>query len=677
MKRGLLIYIVILTILTLLTSNCMAKGYKIIVEGVTDRDCQYRLSSYYWGKKIAIDSVKLKNNRVIFSNNNRELPFGEYIIERVNNKTKERVTSFVISTKKGYKTTLYIDTLNNTTTLKKGDLESKYYIDFNNFSYNLLTLTSIDKLEDTLSKYTSNLKLKVNREIPNSITSIMVNNSYPKHKTVEDFIKTFPISNNIILYTSYGKGMLESLFKLIMYNKNPLIKKELEKIFEPINTIQLELKSNIIFSAYNFFKESKIMGQDEVAIWIAENYILNNRVPLPQEYRDEFFTIKSFVEFNKRTLIGCVAPELNLTEINGNYYPLYNCSGDYTILFFYSTDCNNCLIEGEALVNYLNEYKNGMLSVYAVCTNNNKENIQDFIDKHFLLYNPFINWVNVYDPNMESNFPLLYGVISTPKMFVLDRYKTIVARNLNVKTLNTFLELKNREKEQTTNAISKIFNPIADDLDEIKREIDRFYNRAIDTEGIFNTIFIELFEFMAQSQYYNLNLGAEYLGNEYILNKEELWREDLIFYNSVKEALDRFSINKLGTICNDIELEDISGAPLLLHNINNKYKILYFYRDNCHSCTAITPLIYNIYNNFKKKIDIEVVAINIGTNKESWKSEVAKKGYNWINCRPENLDSLYNNYAMKEIPAIYLLKDNIVIAKEISDIELKEILENL
>ena len=73
-----------------------------------------------------------------------------------------------------------------------------------------------------------------------------------------------------------------------------------------------------------------------------------------------------------------------------------------------------------------------MLNVYAVYADSNKNLWDKYVSDNFndKLYNPFINWVNVYDPTMESGFHLLYNVIATPQIFLLDKYKKIVGRNL-------------------------------------------------------------------------------------------------------------------------------------------------------------------------------------------------------------------------------------------------------
>jgi hypothetical protein len=48
-------------------------------------------------------------------------------------------------------------------------------------------------------------------------------------------------------------------------------------------------------------------------------------------------------------------------------------------------------------------------------------------------------WLNVYDPNNETNFRRLYDIYSTPVLFLLDANKTIIAKRIGVEQLKTFI----------------------------------------------------------------------------------------------------------------------------------------------------------------------------------------------------------------------------------------------
>ena len=67
------------------------------------------------------------------------------------------------------------------------------------------------------------------------------------------------------------------------------------------------------------------------------------------------------------------------------------------------------------------------------------------------------------------------------------------------------------------------------------------------------------------------------------------------------------------------------------------------------------------------------------TKFDQWIEYIGNCGAEWTNVRGTDGDSsgIYSAYWLQNIPAIYLLKDNIVVAKDINDIDLEEILNTL
>jgi thiol-disulfide isomerase/thioredoxin len=88
------------------------------------------------------------------------------------------------------------------------------------------------------------------------------------------------------------------------------------------------------------------------------------------------------------------------------------------------------------------------------------------------------------------------------------------------------------------------------------------------------------------------------------------------------------------------------------------------------------PHLKELYKKYRPLLDIEFVAINTSTNKENWINYVLEQDVDWVNVCGENMDNkeLFAKYYLEEVPAIYLLKNNVVVAKNINDIDLEEIL---
>ena len=96
-------------------------------------------------------------------------------------------------------------------------------------------------------------------------------------------------------------------------------------------------------------------------------------------------------------------------------------------------------------------------------------------------------------------------------------------------------------------------------------------------------------------------------------------------------------------------------------------------------CSQVTPKMAELYNEFKDKLDIQFLAINLGGGYREWIEYTQMIGADWENHRGSDGDSspIYAEYHLENIPAIYLLINNIVVAKGINEIDLKEILNSI
>jgi len=52
------------------------------------------------------------------------------------------------------------------------------------------------------------------------------------------------------------------------------------------------------------------------------------------------------------------------------------------------------------------------------------------------------DWINAYDPLLKSDFTKLYCIKSIPKLFLLDKDKKIISKDINVSLLEVLLKTK-------------------------------------------------------------------------------------------------------------------------------------------------------------------------------------------------------------------------------------------
>jgi len=190
-----------------------------------------------------------------------------------------------------------------------------------------------------------------------------------------------------------------------------------------------------VVSMANKYETSKIMGMDAVFVGIAEKYYLSG---------DAFWADSALVDKIKtkvkelHPLIGEKAPEMVLTDTTtSKYYSLYKSfNSDFYVLYFYADDCGHCKKKTPVWYQlYNDELKKRGVEILAIDITKNLDNWKEFVKT-----NGIYNWTNLGDPNLQSNFRYEYTIERTPKVFVLDKDRKVIAKNLDSDQIVGFID---------------------------------------------------------------------------------------------------------------------------------------------------------------------------------------------------------------------------------------------
>lgn len=456
--------------------------------------------------------------------------------------------------------------------------------------------------------------------------------------------------------------------------------------------------AQIAYYIYRYYRESRIMGYDEIAIYVADNYFLNGKYKLPDE--ETRLEMRLFADANRRSLIGMRAPVLTMQDPAGNDVSFPEGEQDYYILYFYDDECPGCQRMTPTLMQYLSRSDEDInFTVYMVYTQDDRERWMDYVAK---VVHPFdlpdnVSLFNLWDPEMSSDFLTAYGVISTPKLFLVDRNGVIIGRELTPTALSQVVELNESQMTATEELFEQIFLPMANTADttEIVETIDMFFEDSKDNPDFFHEIFYELYQYLKSSPSYTLQQGAAYLANKYIAGMPELW-ETVEFtdkgvshgsviradYRSVKEFIDQTALavlmfyrNPLDKQAADLTLRTLKNKKQSIYDLRARYTVLYFYDMNCALCSAVSDAIDKIQRRYDAS-DVCVAAIYTGKDNK-WKRYVKESDRAWIDLWDRKRESgMFDKYDLMDVPAIYLLDENkVTLAKDINPDVLSALLE--
>lgn len=164
------------------------------------------------------------------------------------------------------------------------------------------------------------------------------------------------------------------------------------------------------------------------------------------------------------------------------------------------------------------------------------------------------------------------------------------------------------------------------------------------------------------------------LYEDYILDKNVSWI-DSTQHSELRRMYEVVKNNRLGMKAYNLTLQTIDEKTINTNDIKAEYTVLYFYDPDCTHCKAQTPKLYNeLYQKYRDK-GVEIIAINIGKDKQEWEQFVTEnKLTDWINCSDFDFKSSYwMYYDISGIPAVFVLnKDKIIVAKKINEENLEK-----
>lgn len=183
----------------------------------------------------------------------------------------------------------------------------------------------------------------------------------------------------------------------------------------------------------NKYASSKIMGDDAVYVSLVKTYYETGQT----NWTDSAQLAKMLERANalEPLLLGAVSPDLVLRDTTLNLkYRLHDLPADYTVVFVWDPECGHCKKSAPILRDFYNKYKEKSIMIYSIATINYQEMDvwKGFINKNNL------NFINVADPYVETNFRTIYDIASTPQLYVLDKDKKIIAKRIGAEQLEEF-----------------------------------------------------------------------------------------------------------------------------------------------------------------------------------------------------------------------------------------------
>jgi len=370
-------------------------------------------------KIVVINSTPVVKSGTYRFEDKQTLAPGQYIF-LLNGK---RLFNFLISSEKwvDLQFSAKIEHGRATQITAKGDKENNAYIEFQRFIQEAnrnpntplseYDISQIDRYADSIAK-----------RFPNTVLALIANfTSKPPHP------KYMALHDPRVLNTSYLPLLMRNYFTNLVSDHSYSVIPQVDSILNRCtNPLVKEWCGEFLL---NYFFSSNIMGMENVTVHIAKKYLDGELKASDNEMLAELW---NYVAFNERCLLGMPAPELRLPDLSNQLKSLRDIRANYTILLFYDDDCPICREEIPKINEIYRQYRTKGVAVYAVYTQDRYNMWRNYTQN-------LNEWIHVWDPYFASGFHRLYNVTGTPKLYLLDRNKTIIGRGIDSEILQQLL----------------------------------------------------------------------------------------------------------------------------------------------------------------------------------------------------------------------------------------------
>ncbi len=449
-----------------LSFNIWSQGHKIEISVPGMADSTVYLAYHYGEKKFILDTLVADKNSTVVIEGKDPLPGGVYLVVYPGMKYFEILMgddqnfSVEASSDNFLETLKFTGSEENTafleyqrflvkTNKENQSLKEKQKKHITNTDSLFIIQDQLDKNDQRVKEYVKELNKKypgtflvdlLNAMTPPDMPEVVIPDNVPNRDSLnmvltygylrDHFFDNVNFADDKLIRTPVLESKMKQYFNNILIQVPDSVIPPLDRVIMTARANEEMYKYSVIFLLNNFL-ESNIMGMDEVFVYVAEKYYLSGEAP----WADSVYIEKLYerVLSIRPNLIGRKAPDLKMETITGEWVDLHEEEAPYMVLYFWEPNCGFCKKSTPQLKEIYNKYREKGLKVFAVDTQGNKEEWEKYVNDNGL------DWINAWDPTNHTFFRTFYDVYSTPTMYLLDKNKIIIAKRIDMESLDQML----------------------------------------------------------------------------------------------------------------------------------------------------------------------------------------------------------------------------------------------
>ncbi len=177
--------------------------------------------------------------------------------------------------------------------------------------------------------------------------------------------------------------------------------------------------------------KTTVMDGEAVYIHIVNNFFTDKLATWDKP--ENLAQLRKHVWEMEASLLGKKGPDVVASNMQGQLKSIYEMTAPIIVIFMFSPDCEHCQKEAAEIQLIYEKWKTRGVDFYGIAVNTTDAEWKKFVaEKGF-------TFTNVFDPSNKAIYAK-YFVDITPELYVLNKERTIVGKNLHANQLEQIFE---------------------------------------------------------------------------------------------------------------------------------------------------------------------------------------------------------------------------------------------
>lgn len=177
--------------------------------------------------------------------------------------------------------------------------------------------------------------------------------------------------------------------------------------------------------------KTTVMDGEAVYVYIVKNFFTDQLAVW--DTRENLEKLRLHVSEMEASLLGRKGPDVRAMDVTGQYKSIYELTAPLIVIFMFSPDCEHCQKDAPVIEQLSKKWKDRGVAFFGIAISTKDAEWKEFVKKNGFTF------PNVFDPTNRAIYGK-YFVDITPELYVLNKDRTIVAKNLKPEQLETIFE---------------------------------------------------------------------------------------------------------------------------------------------------------------------------------------------------------------------------------------------